>query len=180
MRGDIKAFERLFIHYSPKVYNIARTLHVGHEDAEGLVQNLFIKIWERRKELDCHKSFNAYLFTISKSMVLKLFRKTALQTGYEKYALGYLKSSTNETEENIIYEDLSSITSQYLDQLPKKQKQVFILKNIEHLSVDEIAEKLDISTRTVENQIYRASKTLKGKISNLHSISFLAAILISF
>ncbi len=175
-KGDVKAFESLFLEYSNKVYALARKMHISHEEAEGLVQNLFLKVWEKRKDLDSDRSFNAYLLTIARSMVIKLYRRSSLKKGYEIYALGFLRSSTNDTEENIIYEDLTTVASEYLNKLPKKQKQVFILKNLENLSVEEIAEKLDLSKRTVENQIYRASKTLRNKFSNLHILCLIIAL----
>lgn len=171
--GDLYAFEVLFTKYANKVYCVARKMSLGHEDAEGLVQDLFLKVWERRRDLDEHKSFNAYLLTIARSMIIKRYRKNALQTGYEKYALSYLRSSSNSTEENIIFDDLYSISSKYLDELPKKQKQVFILRNMENLTIEEIAERLDVSKRTVENQIYRASKTLRDKLSGLQYVYLL-------
>ena len=83
----------------------------------------------------------------------------------------------NDTEETISYEELYQMASEYLNKLPKKQKQVFILKNLENLSVDEIAVRLDLSKRTVENQIYRASKTFRGKLSNLNALLLLIIIL---
>lgn len=171
--SDLKAFEFLFTKYANKVYCVARKMSLGHEDAEGLVQDLFLKVWERRRDLDEQRSFNAYLLTIARSMIIKQYRKSALNTGYKKYALNFLRSSTNSTEENIIYEDLYALSSKYLDELPKKQKQVFILKNLENLTVEEIAERLDVSKRTVENQIYRASKTLRDKLSNLQYLFLL-------
>jgi len=70
-------------------------------------------------------------------------------------------------------------SSEAIDQLPAKQKQVFMMKNFEHLSIEEIAEKLDLSRRTVENQIYRATKSLRASLIELKMISG-AVVIVQF
>lgn len=169
--GNEAAFEKLYAKYAGKIYNISRKMGVSHEDAEGVVQEVFLRIWRNRSNLDSSLSFNAYIIAIVRSIVIKQARKHARFIAFQQYAINYLPGDTNETEDYVIFTDLDERSTKAIDQLPAKQKQVFMMKNFEHLTVDEIAEKLDISKRTVENQIYRATKILRESLIELKVIS---------
>lgn len=174
--GDEQAFKKLYDHFSGKLYNTCRKMWLTHEDAEGVVQEVFIKVWRRREFLDADLSFNSYLLSITRSKVLKLFRARAYRTAYEEYAISHLDSQSNNTEDYIIFSNLESLSNKALSELPDKQRQIFMMKNADHYSIEEIASRLDISVRTVENQIYRATKSLKEKLIEMKVISFLFAL----
>ncbi len=170
-KGDGKAFEELYRLFSKKIYHTARKMNLCHEDAEGVVQDVFLKIWKNRVDLDPSLSINAYLITIVRSLVIKRAKKEARFFAYQQYNIPRYPDITNGTEDDLIYADLHHISSEMVHQLPKGQKQVFIMRNMEYLSIDEIAGKLDLSKRTVENQIFRATKSLKGKLLQMKIIS---------
>ncbi len=142
-----------------------------HEDAEGVIQEVFMKIWRNRENLDSSLSFNAYIISIVRSIVLKQSRKRARFLAFQHYAITYWPGNTNETEEYVIFSDLDEQSSKAIEELPSKQKQVFMMKNFDHLTTEEIASKLNLSTRTVENQIYRATKSLKEKLIDMKVIT---------
>tara|TARA_Y100001972_G_scaffold129187_1_gene195030 strand:+ start:3772 stop:4368 length:597 start_codon:yes stop_codon:yes gene_type:complete len=159
--GDDVAFEKLYGKYAGKIYHISRKMGLNNEDAEGVVQEVFLRIWRNRSNLDSSLSFNAYIIAIVRSIVLKQSRKHARFVAFQHYAIQHFPGDTNETEDYVIFTDLDKKSSEVIEQLPVKQKQVFMMKNFEHLSVEEISEKLNLSKRTVENQIYRATKQLR-------------------
>lgn len=169
--GDESAFGKLYEKYASKIYNISRKMGLLHEDAEGIIQEVFLKIWRNRDNLDSSLSFNAYIIAIVRSIVLKQSRKRARFLAFQHYAITYWPGETNETEDYVIFSDLDELSSKAIDELPAKQKQVFMMKNFEHLTNEEIAEKLKLSTRTVENQIYRATKSLKEKLIDMKVIT---------
>lgn len=169
--GDESAFGKLYEKYASKIYNISRKMGLLHEDAEGIIQEVFLKIWRNRDNLDSSLSFNAYIIAIVRSIVLKQSRKRARFLAFQHYAITYWPGQTNETEDYVIFSDLDELSSKAIDELPAKQKQVFMMKNFEHLTNEEIAEKLKLSTRTVENQIYRATKSLKEKLIDMKVIT---------
>ena len=74
-KGDLAAFDSLFNTYNKKLFYFAKGYLKSTEDAEGLVQEVFIKIWENRSTLKEHLSFNSYLYTITYNSILKFFRK---------------------------------------------------------------------------------------------------------
>lgn len=168
--GDDSAFKALYDRYSEKIYYISRRMYLSHEDAEGVVQDVFMIIWRKRNELKPDLSFNAYLITIVKSKVIKMAQKNVRWVGYQNYAISHLNSSINDTEDKLIFSDLSEISNRMIDELPVKQQKVFRLKYMENLTPDEISEKLNLSKRTVENQIYRATKTIRGRMQGLDII----------
>ncbi|WP_258104723.1 RNA polymerase sigma factor [Marinoscillum sp. MHG1-6] len=171
--GDEKAFGRLYDHFSAKLYNTCRKMWLDHQDAEGVVQEVFIKLWRRREYLDPELSINSYLLSITRSLVIKHFRDRAYKTAYEQYAISNMDSRSNITEDYIIFANMEDLSAKALDELPDKQKQIFMMKNVDFHSVEEISDKLGISVRTVENQIYRATKSLKEKLINMRVISVL-------
>lgn len=163
-KGNNDAFAELYYRYARKIYNIARKMGLTHEDAEGVVQDVFIKIWRNRSSLDCTLSFNAYLITIARSVVIKYFKQAARKAAYEQYAISSFTQSVNDTENYVIFSELDERYSQVIEQMPVRQKQIFMMKNFQHLSIAEIALQLNVSSRTVENQIYRATKLMREKL----------------
>ena len=178
-KGDEKAFEKLYLLFSEKIYHISRKMNLCHEDAEGVVQEVFLKIWKNRAKLDPELSINAYMIAIVRSLVIKKSKKEARFFAFQNYSLPlYQFESNNGPEEDLIYSEFHHLSSEIIDQLPNSQKQIFIMRNFENLSIDEIAEKLNLSKRTVENQIFRATKVVKEKLVKLKIISMsIAAIL---
>src|SRR5690606_3405775 len=151
IEGDLKAFESLYLLFSKKIYATARKMRLGHEDAEEVVQELFMKIWQNRSNLDPQLSINAYILAIVKSLVIKKFREEAYLTAYKKYNLLHIHRDSPKPDASIIYNDLYSHSMDIIDQLPAGQRQIFFLRYFEFLPVDEISRKLKLSKRTVEN-----------------------------
>lgn len=163
--GNEEAFSLLYRKYASKMYHVCRKMGLGHEDAEGVVQDVFITVWRTRTSLDDSLSFNAYLISIVRSMVIKYFKKRLRSSAYQQYITCTSSGLSNDTEDYIIFTELDEWSSRMIERLPASQKQVFMMKNKENLSTEEIARKLNISKRTVENQVYRATKWLKEKLA---------------
>jgi RNA polymerase sigma-70 factor (family 1) len=171
-RGDEKAFEKLYGLFSEKIYHVSRRMHLSHEDAEGIVQEVFLKIWKKREKLDPQLSINAYMISIVRSLVIKKAKKEARFFAFQNYSIPlYEIERNNGPEEELIFSEFHNISKEIIDHLPAAQKQIFLLRHFENLSVEEIAEKLNISRRTVENQIFRSTKAVKEKLVKLKIIS---------
>lgn len=140
-------------------------MFLSHEDAEEIAQEVFLIIWKNRDGLKCELSFNAYLLSILKSLIIKKSRKEAQKVAYEKYAIQSGMTTYEDIESNLEKSELESIALAAVSKLPDYQKEVFILKNQDNLCTEEIAIKMGISKRTVENHIYKASKSIKKSLS---------------
>lgn len=169
--GDEKAFCSLFQQFGPKIYCTARRMFLSHEDAEEMVQEVFLKIWKKKEQLKDELSFQAYLITIMKSLVYKKAKSQSRFFAYQKFASSSEYSVVNEGERLLESEDLYKYSRKAIDELPKSQKQVFELRYMDHQTADQIAEQLSISKRTVESHIYKATKSLREKLSQSSYIS---------
>lgn len=169
--GDLDAYRQLYDLYAKKVYHTARKMKLEHEDAQEIVQDTFLKIWELRGRLNPDLSINAYLLAIVKTFVLKKFRKEANFTAYKKYSSINFSESTSQTETDLIFADLEQFSFELIGNLPAEQQRVFKLRYFEYKDADEIASLLQISKRTVENHLYRATKTLKKQLEEMKILS---------
>lgn len=177
--GDEKAFEELYRIFSKKIYYTARRMNLCHEDAEGIVQEVFFRIWKNRADLDPSLSINAYMISIVRSLVIKKVKKEARFFAFQKYKIPLYPDASNMTEDELIYNDLHRVSSEMVSQLPQGQKQIFMMRNMEFLSVEQIADRLNLSRRTVENQIFRATKSIKEKLYHMKIISSTVGFLVA-
>lgn len=158
--GDIKAFEELYSRYANRLLAFTHIYIKDKYESEEVVQEVFIKIWEKRHLLDETQSFKSYLFRSVKNYILNIFRKKIRETGLEEISESNTYCS-NFTEESINLSDLELATQNTIRGLPSVQRNIFTLSRFEQLNNEEISQKLNISKRTVEHHIYLALKTLK-------------------
>ena len=164
-KGDLFAFDQLFLKYSKKLYYFAKGYLGSKEDAEGLVQEVFLMVWNKRKELKEHLSFNAFLYTVTYNAIRKYFRKKAREKKYlDRFLVDY-DGKYNKTVTDIEYNNLLELANEAIEKLPEKRKLIFQLSRHKGLSNMEIAKRLDISKKTVENQIHSALKFLREQFA---------------
>jgi len=164
-QGDMKAFDELYYRYLPKLLYFAYKYLCDEQEAEDTVQVIFIKIWEKRKNLDDSKNFKSYLFQSVKNQLLNKLRNQKKNCTIEDIPEKYCISSEN-VFEKLTYQELENTTNELIKNLPKTQQKVFVLSKIDGLSHEEIASQLNLSKRTVEHHIYLATKSLKGQLTH--------------
>ena len=175
-QGKKKAFDQLFNLFSLRIYRLARKLNLDHQDAEEVVQDTFVSLWEQREGIDPSKDFKAYMLKIAKSHIIKTFKRKALYFAFEKYVMEMDKQSDHHPEHLIHYNELLEILEEEIRKLPAVRQEIFLLSRREYLSNEEIARKLGLSRRTVENQLYRALKLLKDRV-HIQMTLFMALLL---
>jgi len=163
-KGDTKAFELLFHKYHKKLYAFLFHLLQSKEDAEEIVQETFIKIWEKREDFNEGYSFNSFLFSIAKNAFLNLNRKKVNRKVFENHLDFLEETSSDRTDDYIIFEETKQIINSVIEGLPAKRKEIFLLRKIDGLSRKEIAERLDISIITVDNQLMKANIYMKDQL----------------
>lgn len=151
--GDGEAFEKLFNKYNQKLCNFCFRILRSKQEAEGVVQNTFLKIWETRQMLNENLPFNSYIFKIAQNKVFNLLRKQINQRYYIEYLEEYTEMLENSTEKRILFNELEKTIQILMDQLPERRKEIFLLSRNEGLTYKEIADKLKISENTVDTQI---------------------------
>jgi RNA polymerase sigma-70 factor (ECF subfamily) len=164
--GSEKAFDQIYRIFSPRVFSFALSLLQDKQEAEEIVQDVFIKIWNKREELSLSGSFESYLLTISKNIVLNTIRKADYHRGYLKHKQNYPEPAP-QLEEEINCRELETIYQKAIEKLSPRKREIFILNQRHSFSYDEIAQKLDISVKTVRNQMDSAYTEIKQLISSL-------------
>lgn len=159
--GDIGAFKLLYDRYSKKLYYFSlKYLHNTYE-AEELVQSIFVSIWEHRKSLDASRSLKNYIYRSAVNYIYNYMKKRAIRERYIETEIQNGELHSNQTYEQIHLHDLEKFISFIVEALPSQQQKIFQLSRFDGLSHKEIAVKLNLSVRTVENSIYRALKLIR-------------------
>lgn len=166
--GNILAFNTLFREYSHRLYHFAYGYLKTEAEAEELVQEVFTIIWEKRADLKKDLSFKSFLFTISFNIIRRHFRAKANLVKYFKD--GISSDLDLQTSQTITYNSLYQYITTLVNKLPDRRKEIFIKSRFQGLSIKEIAEEMNISHKTVENQLTDALKFIRANI-NKESIS---------
>lgn len=163
-KGNILAFNALYNEYSIRIYRFALGYLKSESESEELVQEVFTKIWEKRDHLNEELSFKSFLFTIAFNIIRKHFRTKASLSAYYKFESG--EKIDFQTTQKVIYDSLYQYISEIIDQLPARRKAIFISSRIEGCTISEIAERLNISHKTVENQLTDALRIIRSKLNS--------------
>ncbi|WP_102407340.1 RNA polymerase sigma-70 factor [Parabacteroides bouchesdurhonensis] len=162
--GAPASFKYLYEQWSGKLYNFV--MRISHGDsyiAEELVQSVFIKIWEKREELDANKSFGAYLCTIAKNQLANIYQHRMSEFLYQN-ELEKTSTIDNTTEKEVEYHLLDEYIQSLIEQLPTARREIFILSRLQLLSNKEIATKLNLSENTIESQLTKATTFIRNKV----------------
>lgn len=163
-KGDLDAFDQIFKKYGNRLFKFAISYLKSKEETEGIVQEVFLKIWENRKNLKKESSLKSYLFTIAYHNMCRHFRKKQI---HEKYLeeKSFAKYPTVDPEEQLEYKTILEQVDRLIDKLPEKQKIIFIKSRKEGKSTREIAEEMNLAPGTVDNNISAALKFLRTHLS---------------
>lgn len=151
-KGDHSAFNELLNIYGRRLYYFALSYRIPKEEAEEIVQEVFIRIWKNKHTLNEQLSLGGYVITLAKNLILNSIRKKVSTETFLMHAKGQEKH-TNNTEEEVIYTDLEALIQQAFKKLPPKRQLIYRMSRYEGLSNQEIAEKLNLSKSTVENHL---------------------------
>ena len=162
--GNQLAFTLLFNEYSKQVYSLSFKYLYNRELSEDVVQNVFFKIWEKRKDIDESRPFNRYLFTILKNDLLNVLRDRDKEIFRISDNLNLLNTLTNETEEPALDEDQLRLVCKAIEQLSPQKRKIVELKISGKYSNQEIADQLNLSINTIKFQYSQALKELRMTI----------------
>ena len=167
-------FEEIYLLYFPRLLRFARKYVISQEDAENIVQDVFVSLWESREELQIRVSLIAYLLTLIKTRCIDHLRKQEYveernRKMQEDYVLDIqmkLQSLEAFNQSVGVDTELEKLISEAINSLPAKCREIFWMNKMEGKKHKDIAEELQISLKTVENQIGIALKKLRIKLKN--------------
>ncbi len=178
-KGSRKAYEQLFkTHYAPLV-RFAIEFLKDQDAAEDLVQEVFVKIWERRETIEITLAVKAYLYMAVKNHCLNKLKKEQRNAFLEDTHENTMDWSTNHTEQHADAIGLSQHIQQALEKLPPKCALIFKMSRFEDKTYKEIAESLELSVKTVEAQMGKALHLMRTHLAPYLTI-FLLVLSIKF
>lgn len=166
--GNRQSFTVLYNQYWSQVYNFSRLYLTSRDAAEEVVQEVFVKVWESREFIREDDNFKGLLFIITRNLIFNQSRKSFNEDFYKITMLAAMEQSYD-MEAEIDAKNLREYIDQLIADLPPQRKLIFTMSRNENMSYKEIAEKLSISEKTVENQISSAIKYLKQNLILLSS-----------
>lgn len=172
--GDEKAFEELFFIYQPRVVNFLTALTHDREASRDLAQDLFLNLWNDHEKLKNIAHLSSYLFQMARFSAYNYLDRLSV---WEKYASEHVRNlHVEESEEEALFvKELQEMINQAIEQMTPQRRKVYRMSREEGLSNEEIASRLGISKRTVENHLTAALSVLR-KILYLSIVLFLTQI----
>ena len=162
--GSKDAFNLLYNQYGLKIFRFAVSYLKSESDAEELVQDVFLKLWDNRDKLDQSKNIRAYLYKIAVNTIYDFVRRKNREQAFYEFTKGETTCS-DDTWHEVVFNDMLAHVQQLIKKMPEQRRKIFSMSKENGLSNDEIAEKLGLSKRTVENQLYRATAFVKKNIN---------------
>lgn len=161
-QGDRTAFDTLYLHYAPKLEELAYWMLKDRAEAEDVMQSVLLRVWERREEIARMERFSNYLFTMTKNAIFDIYKHSLI---HEKYKTSRLASVSyfrdDSLDKQVESDDLALLIAVAVAKMPDQRRRIFRMSRYEGLANREIAERLSISIKTVENHITAALSQLR-------------------
>jgi len=170
--GDERAFEQIFNFYYNRIYSFALNTLFDKTFAEDITQTVFITLWEKRETIEPEIDIAPLLYTIAKNRVYRQTQQMLRKYKYEQTQQDIV-SELSDPEETVNYHFMENILSELIEKIPSARRRIFLLSRKDNLSNREIANRLQISEKTVETQIRRAIAFLKD-----HMRKFLVLLIV--
>lgn len=160
--GNAEVFRRVFDSCYDGLCRYAFTMLKDFDQAEDLVQSIMVKLWERRESLEIKTSVRSYLFRAVYNQCLNQLEHNTIK---KKYDVGVQRiPGLDEQQPDVFPQELEDRIKKAVDSLPQQCRLIFMMSRYEDMRYSEIAEKLDISVNTIQNQICKALKILKDEL----------------
>lgn len=157
-KDDYTSYNKLFVrYYSRLCYYVYRML-MDKEDAEDVVQELFLTLWNNRKKIEISENVSGYLYRMAKNMALNHIRS---ETNYRSVLENREEPLSYYEENQLESEEFRIALNDCINRLPDRCKEVLLLHRVKGLKQKEIADQLSISVKTIKNQIHSSLQRLK-------------------
>jgi RNA polymerase sigma-70 factor (family 1) len=169
--GRHQAFTEIFKRYNHLLYIYAYKKLNDKEEAQDIVQELFVRLWKNHQTFVLRTSLASYLYRSVRNRSLDLFAHKKIKAGYISSFQNSIDNLNATTDYLVREKDISALIDREIQTLPAKMRDIFILSRKYHLSQKEIAIRLDISEETVNKQIKRALRVLRIRLKVLILLS---------
>ncbi|MEM6343643.1 MAG: RNA polymerase sigma-70 factor [Bacteroidota bacterium] len=165
--GDKRGLEYVYSQYYGRIYAFCHRFFRQSQLTEEATADVFIKLWQRREQIDPALNILAFLFKIAKDISLNYLKKVARDDRLKsEYALRYLIDNAKSGEQQLIAQEELEIYLNMIDRLPPKRKAIFKMRYEESMDYQSIADRMNISPNTVKVQLIKARQYLKLQVLN--------------
>ncbi|NCD69583.1 RNA polymerase sigma-70 factor [Mucilaginibacter sp. R11] len=164
-QGNEQAFEKVFKQYFKGLHAYAYTFMKDDDQAEEIVQNVFCRIWEKRSQLKTDGSLKGYLYRAVHNESLNYLKHQKTRDAFQVHYNQSGEALAGHASEKVLTAELGQHIQKALDELPQQCRTIFQMSRFEHLKYQQIADQLNLSIKTVENQMGKALKILRVKLA---------------
>jgi RNA polymerase sigma-70 factor (family 1) len=172
------AFSEIYNRYAESLASFASSKLYTLEDAKDIVHDVFVKLWTERRSLTIDRNLKAYLFTLTRYRIIDQIRKNITREEYADIVQALALSYELSVEQRVYAKELQLCLEKSLTQLPPRVVEIFKLSREQHLSISQIAQKLQLSEQTVKNQLSTALKHLRGTLALMSAPALAVYLLI--
>lgn len=165
--GNQLAFSIVYKTYAAQTFSLAFKYLLNKELAEDAVQNLFLKLWLKKEEIDETKPINRYLFTMLKNDLLNTLRDSKKNIYLLEDCLSMVLELEDDSQNENLKQEQMNIIQQALEQLSPQRRKVFEMKVSGKYSNQEIADKLNLSINTIKFQYSQSLKQIRSTVGEL-------------
>jgi len=157
-------FEQVFKSHFKALHAYACTILQEEAMAEEIVQQVFFKLWEKRDQVNIQQSLNAYLYRSVYNECLNYLKHKKVRKAHQSHTLYTAGTASDQVSRKVIARELEEKIADALNQLPEQCRTIFQMSRFEELKYREIADKLNLSVKTVENQMGKALKIMRMQL----------------
>ena len=169
--GSRTAFDLLFLRYQPKVLAFLKTCTGDEEQARDIAQDIFFNIWKDRTKLSGIRSFEGYLFQMARFSLYNYFDHLDVVKKYVEEGKKHPEGTACGPEDKLKERQVRTVIAETVRKMPQRRREIFVMSRYGGYSNDEIAERLNISKRTVENHLTAALSVLR------HALKYLLCVI---
>ena len=166
IEGSKYAFEKIYRLYSPRLFGRLLKLVKSEQQAQEILQDVFLKIWDQRKSIDPEKSFRSFLFKIAENKVYDFFRRVTWDKNLESELIVLSTDDHTVIEAFLSGDENLKLLDKAIEDLPPQRQQVFRLCKLEGKTYKEVSELLGISVSTISDHIVKGTKSIRDYFDN--------------
>jgi RNA polymerase sigma-70 factor (ECF subfamily) len=179
-KGNETAFKKIYLKYHGSLYRMALKFVKSEELSKEIVQDVFVKIWENRFQINTTLSFSAYIFRIAHNHIFNLLKRASIEVAVKNEILAAAEKASNCTEDDVLSAEYETLAIDAIEQLPPQRKLIFKLCRNEGKSYEEVSYTLGISKSTVRDHMVKAIKSIKDYLQAHTQTTFLLYLMAWF
>ncbi|WP_343671094.1 RNA polymerase sigma-70 factor [Chitinophaga sp.] len=168
--GSQASYTVIYARYSEILFRHAYNMLEDRAEAEDVIQEVFLVLWTKRADVAGAKSLSAYLYTSVRNRILNHLTHQKVVDKYLDSIRNYMETGGYNADELLREKELAAVIEKEIGAMPPKMREIFLMSRDQQLSHKSIGELLNISDKTVKQQVYKAVKQLKGRVDNFFKV----------